>query len=389
VDAPIPFNRPFLTGKELGYIAQVLENRKLSGDGELTKRVSRLMETMFSARRVLLTTSCTSALEMAAVLARSDRPDGEDEVIVPGYTFVSSANAFVLHGYRPVFVDVRSDTLNLDETKLEAAITPRTRVIVPVHYAGIGAEMDTIMSIAARHGVMVVEDAAQGVGATYKGRALGTIGDLGCYSFHDTKNIISGEGGALVVNRPDLVARAEIIREKGTDRSRFLRGEIDKYTWVDVGASHLPSELLAAFLLAQLEGMDAIQQRRAHVWTRYRRALAPLEKVGHLRLPIEVASGTNYHMFQILVDSLATRTRLIAHLKARSISAVFHYVPLHTSPMGLRFGRVSLPVVEDIADRLLRLPMFPELSDEQIDRVVAEIGLFYGTGADGTAISAS
>lgn len=369
----IPFNRPFVAGKELYYIAQAVQAGHLAGDGMFTTRCSEWMERTFRSQRVLLTHSCTGALEMAAILC--DIQPG-DEVILPSYTFVSTANAFCLRGARPVFVDIREDTLNIDETLIEAAITPRTRVIVPVHYAGVGCEMDEILAIAARHGLRVVEDAAQGVYATYKGRHLGTIGDLGCYSFHETKNFISGEGGALSVNDQRLVARAEIVREKGTNRKEFFRGHVDKYTWVDIGSSYLPSEVVAAFLCAQLEECEAITARRRAIFDRYAEALAPLERAGRLRLPrVPAHCQHNAHMFYILLPTENDRNRVLAHLNGRNIGAVFHYIPLHTSPMGLRLGGRpgALPRTESLSARVIRLPCFFELKRDEQDRVIETI----------------
>jgi len=371
--ARIPFNRPFIAGRELAYIAEAVRRGHLAGDGEFTARCSAWMERAFGARKILLTHSCTAALEMAAILC--DLKPG-DEVILPSYTFVSTANAFVLRGARPVFVDIREDTLNLDETAVEPAITDRTRAVVVVHYAGMACEMDTILDIAGRHGLTVVEDAAQGVNATYKGRFLGTLGSLGCYSFHETKNFISGEGGALAVNDDALVARAEIVREKGTNRKEFFRGAVDKYTWVDVGSSYLPSEIVSAFLYAQLEQCEAITRKRRSIFERYMTGLADLERAGRLRRP-HVPDGVthNAHMFYILLPDRRTRDGLLAFLHERNIGAVFHYVPLHTSPMGIRFGyrAGSLPRTEDLSGRVLRLPCYFELDPGEQDRVVAAV----------------
>ncbi|TWI64322.1 dTDP-4-amino-4,6-dideoxygalactose transaminase [Pseudoduganella lurida] len=369
---PIPFNKPFMTGRELWHIAQAHTNGHLSGDGMFTKKCHAWLEQTTGTRRALLTHSCTAALEMAALLA--DLKEG-DEVIMPSYTFVSTANAFALRGAVPVFVDVRPDTMNIDETKIEAAITPRTRMIVPVHYAGVACEMDTIMDIAARHGLVVVEDAAQGIMSTYKGRPLGSIGHMAAYSFHETKNIIAGEGGALLVNDPLYAERAEIIREKGTNRSQFFRGQVDKYTWVDIGSSYLPGEVIAAFLWAQMEEADAITARRLALWHRYHELLAPLEAQGRLRRP-RVPEGCvhNAHMYYILLDSLEHRSRVIANLKQQGILSVFHYVPLHSAPAGLRHGRAhgTLAVTDDIADRLLRLPLWVGLEPD-LQRVVTAL----------------
>lgn len=360
----ISFNRPYMTGRELHYISQAHARGHLAGDGPLTDRCHEWMEAKTGAPKALLTHSCTAALEMAALLL--DLEPG-DEVIMPSYTFVSTANAFVLRGAVPVFVDVRPDTFNLDEKRIEEAITSRTRAIAPVHYAGVGCEMDTIMSIAQKHDLRVVEDAAQGVMATYRGRALGSIGHLGTYSFHETKNVISGEGGALIVNDPVYVERAEIIREKGTDRSRFYRGEVDKYTWRSSGSSFLPSELTAAFLWAQLEEAEQLTQRRLALWDRYNALLAPLEAKGLLRRPVIPANCQhNAHMFQILVAEGTDRQKVLQDLKAAGIGAVFHYVPLHSSPAGQELGRTqgNLSVTDDISSRLIRLPLWLGLSED-------------------------
>ena len=374
---PTPFNKPFVAGKELYYIAQAVTMGNLGGDGHYTEACCRLLEERFGIDRVLLTPSCTASLEMAAMLC--DLAPG-DEVILPSYTFVSTASAFVRERAKPVFVDVRPDTLNLDETLIEAAITPRTRAICVVHYGGVACEMDAVMAIARRHGLIVVEDAAQGVNAFYRGRPLGSIGDLGCYSFHETKNFISGEGGALAINDPALVERAEILRDKGTNRQRFFRGEVDKYTWVDVGSSYVPSEICSAFLYGQLEEMDRISARRLEVYETYRAAFAGLAAAGRLRLPVVPAGCTgNGHLFYLLLDSMETREALIEHLKARGVKAVFHYVPLHDSPKGRELvGEVSLPVTEDLAARLLRLPMFYELGNDEQRRVIDAVLGFFG-----------
>jgi dTDP-4-amino-4,6-dideoxygalactose transaminase len=366
----ITFNRPYMTGKELYYIAEANFGHMLAGDGPFTKRCHGWIEERTGCAKSLLTHSCTAALEMAALLL--DIQPG-DEVIMPSYTFVSTANAFVLRGAVPVFVDIREDTLNLDERLIEDAITPRTRAIAPVHYAGVGCEMDTIMSIARRHGLQVVEDAAQGVMASYKGRALGSIGDMGTYSFHETKNVISGEGGALLVNDPALALRAEIIREKGTDRSRFFRGEVDKYTWQEVGSSFLPGELMAAFLWAQLEDAEAITSRRLAIWNYYDRALVPLENRAILRRPIVPHDCQhNAHMYYVLLADGIDRQVVLNELKSRGIFAVFHYVPLHSSPGGIRYGRAhgSLDVTNRQSERLIRLPLWVGLTEEQQDRAV-------------------
>jgi dTDP-4-amino-4,6-dideoxygalactose transaminase len=373
-EKPIPFNWPHMTGKELYYIAEAHFNGRLAGDGPFTKRCHGWLEESTGCSKALLTHSCTGALEMAALLL--DIQPG-DEIIMPSYTFVSTANAFVLRGGVPVFVDIREDTLNLDERLIEAAITSRTRGIAPVHYAGVACEMDTIMSIAKRHGLRVVEDAAQGVMASYKGRALGSIGDLGAYSFHETKNVISGEGGALLVNDPELALRAEIIREKGTDRSRFFRGEVDKYTWQEVGSSFLPGELIAAFLWAQFEEADRITAERLANWQRYHELLEPLESKGILRRPIvPVGCQHNAHMYYVLLSPEIERQMVLDEFRRNDIWPVFHYVPLHSSPAGQRYGRAhgSLAVTNDQSERLVRLPLWVGLSEQQQDRIIAVLG---------------
>lgn len=366
----IPFNKPYMTGKELYYIAEAKFGNMLAGDGPFTKRCHHWLEQRTGCAKALLTHSCTAALEMAALLL--DIQPG-DEIIMPSYTFVSTANAFVLRGGVPVFVDIREDTLNLDERLIEAAITPRTRAIMPVHYAGVACELDVIMAIARRYGLKVVEDAAQGVMSSYKGRALGSIGDLGAYSFHETKNVISGEGGALLVNDPGLALRAEIIREKGTDRSRFFRGEVDKYTWQEVGSSFLPGELIAAFLWAQLEEAERITNDRLASWARYHELLEPLEAKGLLRCPV-VPEGCehNAHMYYVLLAPEIDRQFVLNELKSNEIYSVFHYVPLHSSSAGQRYGRVhgKLDVTNRQAERLVRLPLWVGLVLEQQLRIV-------------------
>ena len=368
----IPFNKPYMTGRELWHIAQAHANGHLAGDGMFTKKCHAWLEARTGTRKALLTHSCTAALEMAAILA--DIQPG-DEIIMPSYTFVSTANAFVLRGGIPVFVDIRPDTLNIDETKIEAAITPRTKAIVPVHYAGVACEMDTIMDIAQRHNLLVIEDAAQAVMSTYKGKTLGTIGHLGAYSFHETKNIISGEGGALLVNDERFAERAEIIREKGTNRSQFFRGQVDKYTWVDIGSSYLPGEVIAAFLWAQMEEAESITQKRLAIWQQYHQAFAALERAGKLRRPI-IPNGCqqNAHMYYILLESLEMRTQVIAQLKAQGVNAVFHYVPLHNSPAGKKYARTSgeLTHTNDSSDRLLRLPLWVGMDSAQ-DNVIEHL----------------
>lgn len=375
----IPFNRPFIVGKELYYIAQAVQGGHLAGDGVFTKKCNEWMEQKFGAGKVMLTHSGTAALDMCAIL--SDITPG-DEVIMPSFTFVSTANAFALRGTRIRFVDIRTDTLNIDESLIEDAVNENTRAIVPVHYAGVGCEMDTIMDIARRHNLLVVEDAAQGVNATYKERYLGTIGQLGTYSFHETKNFISGEGGALVINDERFHERAEIIREKGTNRSKFFRGEVDKYTWVDIGSSFLPSEIIAAFLYAQLEEADTITRKRNEIFRYYSEQFALLCERGFVRMPTcPEECRHNAHLFYLLVNTaLGDRDRLIAHLKSKDINAVFHYIPLHTSPMGLAMGYKAgdLPVTEDLSERLVRLPCYYELTREDQDRVIDAVYGFFG-----------
>lgn len=374
----IPFNRPHMTGKELYYIAQAHFKGALAGDGPFTKRCHGWLERSTGTPKALLSHSCTAALEMSAMLL-DIRPG--DEVIMPSYTFVSTANAFVLRGAVPVFVDIRPDTLNLDENLIEAAITPRTKAIVPVHYAGVGCEMDVIMALAKRNGVKVVEDAAQGVMASYRGRALGAIGDLGNFSFHETKNVISGEGGALLVNDPELASMAEVIREKGTDRSRFFRGEVDKYTWQEAGSSFLPGELVAAFLWAQLEEAEEITKQRLAIWQRYYDMLEPLERAGFLRRPIVPDwCEHNAHMFYVLLAPELDRQALLQALKGQGIGAVFHYVPLHSSPGGRRFGRAGggMAVTDDLSERIIRLPLWIGLSVQQQAFVVEQLAGFMG-----------
>lgn len=368
----IPFNKPYIGGKELWYIAQAHANGQMAGDGGFTKRCQGWLEQSTGCSKALLTHSCTAALEMAAILA--DIQPG-DEVIMPSYTFVSTANAFVLRGATPVFVDIRPDTLNIDETRIEAAITPRTRAITPVHYAGVACEMDTIMAIAQRHRLIVIEDAAQGVMARYKGRALGSIGHLGTLSFHETKNIISGEGGALLINDPALVERAEIIREKGTNRSQFFRGQVDKYTWVDIGSSYLPGEIIAAFLWAQMEEAEAITRQRLAIWEYYHQAFELSEQTRRIRRPvIPDDCKHNAHMYYLLLRDLDDRTRFIKAMSQQGINCVFHYVPLHTSPAGKKYGRTAgdLPVTSHLADRLVRLPMWLGLEVEGIMDLVRD-----------------
>jgi dTDP-4-amino-4,6-dideoxygalactose transaminase len=370
----IPFNLPHMGGKELFYIAQAHINGKLAGDGPYTRQCHAWLEASTGCERALLTHSCTAALEMAALLL--DIQPG-DEIIMPSYTFVSTANAFVLRGGVPVFVDIREDTLNIDERLVEAAITPRTRAIAVVHYAGVSCEMDAIMEIARRYDLRVVEDAAQGVMSTYKGRPLGSIGDLGTYSFHETKNVISGEGGALLVNRTQYIEAAEIIREKGTNRSQFFRGQVDKYTWQSVGSSFLPGELIAAFLWAQLEEAEQVTRKRLDSWARYHALLETLDTRGFVRRPIVPEDCQhNAHMYYVLVDSLDERQRVLEAFRQQEIGAVFHYVPLHSAPAGLRYGRThgSLAVTESLADRLIRLPLWFGISESEQARVVEVLG---------------
>ncbi len=372
--ARIPFNRPYIAGKELYYVAQAVTFGNISGDGVFTQRCSHIFEERFDVPKVLMTTSCTSSLEMAAMLC--DLEAG-DEVIMPSFTFVSTANAVARTGAKPVFVDVRLDTLNIDEAKIAERVTPRTKAIMPVHYAGVGCEMDAIMSIAEAHDLIVIEDAAQGVNARYKNRFLGTIGHLGTYSFHETKNYVAGEGGALCINDTSFRDRAEILRDKGTNRQKFFRGEVDKYTWVDTGSSYVPSEVVCAFLYAQLEEMDALTEVRRQIFNRYYDALKPLADRDLLTLQtVPKHCDTNFHIFYILLPDEETRNALIFHLREHGISAVFHYVPLHTAPMAVRLecNDVRLPVTESVSTRLLRLPFYYELSQEDqlevIDRVI-------------------
>lgn len=367
---PVPFNRPYVSGNELDYITEVLAGGHLSGDGSFTKRAQKWLESYSGSAKVLLTHSCTAALEMAAMLA--DIQPG-DEVIMPSFTFVSTANAVVLRGGVPVFVDIRPDTLNIDETQIEAAITPKTKAIMVVHYAGVGCAMDEILAIAGKHGVQVIEDNAQGINATYRGRPLGSFGHLSAISFHETKNIVAGEGGAIFVNDPDLVERAEIIWEKGTNRSKFFRGQVDKYTWVEVGSSYLPSEINAAFLYAQLESIEPIMRERLSLWKMYDAAFAPLEQDGYVRKPhIPADCVHNGHIYHVRVADLATRTRVLDDLKASGIGAVFHYVPLHTSEPGKRLCRAhgDLPVTLETSDTLVRMPLWVDMPEETVEQAV-------------------
>ncbi len=373
----IPFNIPPFTGREIDYVREAVDNHKICGDGPFTKKCDKWIENRTGAAKSLLTTSCTHATELAALLCGIGPGD---EVIMPSYTFVSTANAFVLRGATAVFVDIRPDTMNIDEKLIEDAVTEKTRAIVPVHYAGVACEMDTIMDIAARHGLKVIEDAAQGVMSTYKGRALGAIGDFGCYSFHETKNYSMGEGGALLIKDEKYIEDAEIYREKGTNRAKFFRGQIDKYTWVNVGSSYLPSELNAAYLWAQLEVADEMNRRRLALWQRYDRQLRPLQERGLIECPF-IPEGIvhNAHMYYIKAKDIEERTALIEHLKKSGILSVFHYVPLHTAPAGRRFGRFH---GEDRyttreSERLLRLPMYDALLPEQVDEIADKVKEFY------------
>jgi dTDP-4-amino-4,6-dideoxygalactose transaminase len=373
----IPFNRPFATADELDYIRAAIATPKFSGDGTFTRRCHVLLEQSVGVQKALLTTSCTHALEMAALLLNIGP---EDEVLVPSFTFPSAANAFVLRSARPVFADIRADTLNIDETQIEQRITARTQGIFLVHYAGVGCEMDTIMAIAHRHQIAVVEDNAHGLYGRYRGQYLGTFGQLGALSFHETKNFSCGEGGALLINDARFNQRAEILREKGTDRSRFFRGEVDKYTWIDVGSSYLPSDLLAAFLCAQLEHREQIQSMRCQIWQTYARELATWAKTNGVRLPIVPPEcDQSYHMFYLIMPSFGTRQALISHLAGLGLLAVFHYLPLHLSPVGLRFGgrQGDCPVTEDLADRLIRLPFFTGMSSAEQTQVIEAVHAFH------------
>ncbi len=373
----INFNVPPFTGKEMEYIKQAVENQKICGDGEFTKKCNAWIENKTGTTKCLLTTSCTHATELAALLA--DIKEG-DEVIMPSYTFVSTADAFVLRGAKAVFVDIRPDTMNIDETKIEAAITEKTRAIVPVHYAGVACEMDTIMDIAKRHNLVVIEDAAQGIMSTYKGRALGTIGDYGCFSFHETKNYSMGEGGALLIRDKNKVEEAEIIREKGTNRSKFFRGQIDKYTWVNYGSSYLPSDMNAAYLYAQLEMAEEINDARLAIWNRYYDGLKELKEAGKIELPyVPKECVHNAHMFYIKAKDLEERTELISFLKENGILSVFHYIPLHSAPAGLKYGefRGKDEYTTKESERLARLPMYYGLQMEQVDYIISKVKEFY------------
>ncbi len=367
----VPFNKPFVTGNEIEYLREAIANAHLSGDGPFTKRIHEWLVARTGAASALLTHSCTAALEMCALLLDTK---AADEVIMPSYTFVSTANAFVLRGGVPVFVDVRADTMNIDETLVEAAITPKTRAIVAVHYAGVPCEMEVLTAIAQRNGLALIEDAAQALGSTYRGKPAGSLGSLAALSFHETKNVICGEGGALLVNDPHFVERAEIIREKGTNRSNFLRGSVSKYRWVDIGSSYLPSEIVAAFLWAQLEAADDLLRRRLALWNAYHTRLQALEVAGLLRRPV-IPPGVqhNAHLYYVLLNDPQTRTRVLEELKAQGVGGLFHYVPLHSSPAGERFGRShgNLHHTDQLSSRLVRLPMFYEMDSGSIERVCA------------------
>lgn len=373
----IPFNVPPCVGSEEKYIAEAIANHKLCGDGEFTKKCNAKLEEMTGTSKALLTTSCTHATEMAAIL--SDIKPG-DEVIMPSYTFVSTANAFVLRGATVVFVDIRPDTMNIDETKIEEAITEKTKAIVPVHYAGVSCEMDTIMEIAGKYNLKVIEDAAQGIMSTYKGRPLGTIGDYGCFSFHETKNISMGEGGALLIADPANIENAEIVREKGTNRSKFFRGQIDKYSWVEAGSSYLPSELNAAYLWGELESADKIYEDRMNTWNYYDKALEKLEESGKIERPV-IPDGCvhNAHMYYIKAKDLEERTQLLAYLKENGVAAVFHYIPLHSAAAGMKYGRFSGEdkYTTKESERLLRLPLYYGMKEEDREKVVKCIEAFY------------
>jgi len=375
----IPFNRPYLTGNEIVYMEDVLQSLNqgghICGDGKYTKLVQEFFQLKFGARKALMTTSCTTALELATRLL--DLKQGE-EVIVPSYTFSSTVNPILLAGAKPIFADIQKDTLNINPTDVRKKITRKTRAIYPVHYGGVSCAMDEIMEIAQEHDLEVIEDAAQGVNAKYKGKYLGTIGDFGCYSFHETKNYVCGEGGALLINSddPKIIERADILREKGTNRSKFNRGEVDKYTWVDIGSSYLPSDLLSAFLYAQLEKLDEIQDMRLNVWNAYYTTLKPFEEAGKIRLPVVPDyAGHNAHLFYVLFNDEQTRDRVMNQLKEKEIHAVFHYVPLHSAPVGLGLGyrKEDLPVTEDISGRLLRLPMYAGMTTDQLEMIKLEL----------------
>ena len=372
----IPFNKPYLSGKELDYIKDSVSSMKISGDGGFTKKCHQFFEEKYNFKKVLLTTSCTDALEMAAILIETQPGD---EIIIPSYTFVSTVNAFVLRGAKIIFADSSAQNPNVDVNSIAQLITPKTKAIVVVHYAGIACDMDAVMAIAKQHNLFVIEDAAQAIDSFYKGKPLGSIGHLAAFSFHETKNIISGEGGMLAINDERFLQRAEIIREKGTNRSSFFRGEVDKYGWVDIGSSFLPSDIIAAFLYAQLENLNTIQKQRIHIWNKYYNALLPLEEKGFLQLPnLQEYASNNAHMFYVVCRNLNERTALINHLKQDDVQSVFHYLSLHKSPYykDKHDGR-DLPMTDIYADRLLRLPLFFELTDTQIQKIVLSIQSFY------------
>ena len=365
----ISFNKPFTIGKECEYIQDAMDKGILRGDGIYTKKCHQFLEQYLPAKKVLLTHSCTAALEMAAILA--DIKPG-DEIIMPSFTFVSTANAFVLRGGVPVFVDIRPDTQNINEDLIEAAISDKTKAIIPVHYAGVSCDMDRIMAIAKKYNLLVIEDAAQGIASTYKGKKLGTLGDIGCFSFHETKNVISGEGGAIVINNDKFIERAEIIREKGTNRSQFFRGEVDKYTWVDVGSSYLPSDMIAAFLFAQLENIEKINNKRLQIWQEYHDFFKKYEDMGLIKRPIIPANCThNAHMYYVLFESLEKRTKFIDYMKTNGINPVFHYIPLHSSPAGQQFGKIigTMNVTDNTSETLVRMPMFYDLSSDEMQQI--------------------
>lgn len=363
----IPFNKPFTIENEFKYIQNAIDNGILRGDGIYTKKCHQFLESKLGCKKALLTHSCTAALEMSAILLDL-KPD--DEIIMPSYTFVSTANAFVLRGAKPVFIDIRPDTLNIDENLIEQAITPKTKAIVCVHYAGVACEMDKIIEIAKKHNLFVIEDAAQALGSFYKGKPLGTIGDLGCFSFHETKNIISGEGGALIINNPKFIERAEIIREKGTNRSQFFRGEIDKYTWVDIGSSFLPSDIISAFLYSQLENLEIINKKRLDIWEKYNKFFAGYDiYIKRPQIPQECIH--NAHMYYILFENIETRTEFIEHMKSNNINPVFHYIPLHSSPAGQKYGKTvgKLEVTNKVSDTLVRLPLYYTLENDDLEHI--------------------
>lgn len=373
----IPFNKPFTIEKEIEYIQDAIKGGIIRGDGIYTKKCHSILEEYLPAKKVLLTHSCTAALEMAAILADIKQ---DDEVIMPSYTFVSTANAFVLRGGVPVFVDIRPDTKNINEELIESAITKKTKAIVPVHYAGVACDMDKIMQIARKYNLIVIEDAAQAISSTYNGQKLGTIGDIGCFSFHETKNIISGEGGAIIVNNDKFIQRAEIIREKGTNRSQFFRGEVDKYTWVDIGSSYLPSDIIAAFLYTQLQNIDKINNKRIEIWNEYHRFFAHYEKEGLINRPIVPQNCThNAHMYYITFKNLQIRSEFITHLKENDINPVFHYIPLHSSPAGTKFAKTmgDMTITNKVADTLVRMPLFYGLCNEDMEYIKNVVKRFF------------